>query len=105
MSQSQVAGIELIDGPFGVWDIAPSMEKGAVTDETCQEMFEIETIAEEKVREKRILKFCEVYVYVDQGNLSVYLARNMGTLKSLVSLYLGQGHQERVHRTTSGGEP
>lgn len=81
MSQSQVAGIELIDGPFGVWDIAPSMEKGAVTDETCQEMFEIETIAEEKVREKRILKFCEVYVYVDQGNLSVYLARNYGDVE------------------------
>ena len=73
----QMDEVALIDeGPLGIWDIEPTMEENGATEEFCQEVFEAESIAAETVRrlkEKRILKFFEVYV--DQGNLSVHLAR------------------------------
>ena len=67
---------QLIDGgPLDVWDIEPAMEFTATTEGECHEIFEVESIAEQAVRrlrEKRILRFFEVYV--DEGNLSVHLA-------------------------------
>lgn len=41
------------DGPLDVWDIEPSMELKAVATQNCQEVFEVESIAEKTVRRLR----------------------------------------------------
>lgn len=80
-------GTELMDGgALDVCDIEPCMEFEAIATTNCQEVFEVESIAEKTVRrlrEKRKLKFFEVYV--DEGNLQSTSPITTRMLKSLDS--------------------